>query len=62
MQKPIRGLHFDRLASESKQWKEVQELWKVGFEGLLDSVLEQFRQLPLVQQSSELIMVFVKNL
>jgi hypothetical protein len=49
MQKPIRSLHFDRFACEFKQWKEVQELWKVGLEGLLDSLLEQFRQLPLVQ-------------
>ncbi len=57
VQEPIRSVHIDRIASEPEQRKEVQELRKVGFEGLLDSVLEQLRELPLVQQPSQLIMM-----
>jgi hypothetical protein len=57
VQEPIRGVHIDRIAREPEQWKKVQKLRKVGFEGLLDSVLEQLRQLSLVQQPSQLITI-----
>ena len=57
VQESVRSLHIDRIARKPEQRQEVQELRKVGFEGLLDSLLEQLCQLPLVQQPSQLIMM-----
>lgn len=49
------GLYFDGVASQWVEWGKVQELWKVGIEVVLESVLELLCQLSLVLQTAKLM-------
>lgn len=48
-------MYFDRITSEPRQRQKMQELWKMGIEGILVNLLKQLRKLPMVQQPTKLI-------